>query len=59
MHDQFLGMIDANHRAFILFVHSSRWLGVRLDFAAAVCVAVASLLIVLLRHSISPGLAGK
>lgn len=58
MHDQFLGMIDANHRAFILFVHSSRWLGIRLDFAAAICVSVASLLVVLLRDKISPGLAG-
>lgn len=59
MHDQFLAMIDANHRAFILFVHSSRWLGIRLDFAAAICVSVAALLVVLLRNSISPGLAGN
>ncbi|KAG0577462.1 hypothetical protein KC19_5G158000 [Ceratodon purpureus] len=58
MHDQFLAMIDANHRAFVLFVHSSRWLGIRLDFAAAICVSVASLLVVLLRNKISPGLAG-
>lgn len=58
MHDQFLAMIDANHRAFILFVHSSRWLGIRLDFAAAICVSVAALLVVLLRNTISPGLAG-
>jgi hypothetical protein len=48
MHDQFLAMIDTNHRAFILFVHSSRWLGIRLDFAAAICVSVAALLIDLL-----------
>lgn len=59
MHDQFIAMIDANHRAFILFVHASRWLGIRLDFAAAICVATASLLVVLLRHSISPGLGGN
>ncbi|KAG0612580.1 hypothetical protein M758_6G039100 [Ceratodon purpureus] len=58
MHDQFIAMIDANHRAFILFVHASRWLGIRLDFAAAICVSIVSLLVVLLRHSISPGLAG-
>ncbi|XP_024398184.1 uncharacterized protein [Physcomitrium patens] len=58
MHDRFLAMIDANHRAFILFVHSSRWLGVRLDLATSMAVATASLLVVLLRNSISPGLAG-
>lgn len=58
MCDQFIAMIDANHRAYVLFVHAGRWFGVRLDFAAASCVALAALLVVLLRHSLSPGLAG-
>ena len=58
MHDQFIGMIDANHRAYILFVHASRWLGIRLDFAAGICVTTAALLVVLLRHTLAPGLAG-
>ena len=58
MCDQFIAMIDANHRAYVLFVHAGRWFGVRLDFAAASCVAVAALLVVLLRHSLSSGLAG-
>jgi hypothetical protein len=58
MHNHFIHLIDANHRAFIMFVHSSRWLGVRLDFVAAICVTVTALLVVLRRHSIGPGLAG-
>lgn len=58
MCDQFMAMIDANHRAYVLFVHAARWFGVRLDFAAASCVALAALLVVLLRHSLSSGLAG-
>jgi hypothetical protein len=58
MHNHFIHLIDANHRAFIMFVHSSRWLGVRLDFVAAICVTLTSLLVVLRRHSIGPGLAG-
>jgi hypothetical protein len=58
MHNHFIHLIDANHRAFIMFVHSSRWLGVRLDFVAAICVTLTALLVVLRRHSIGPGLAG-
>ncbi|BBN10831.1 protein MpABCC10 [Marchantia polymorpha subsp. ruderalis] len=58
MLDHFRDLMDANHRAYILFVHTSRWLGVRLDYCAAVCVTVTALLAVLLRHKISPGLLG-
>ncbi|KAH7277454.1 hypothetical protein KP509_39G052600 [Ceratopteris richardii] len=58
MHDIFLSFIDANHRSYILFVHMSRWVGVRLDFATCICVTLASLLVVIMRNSISVGLAG-
>lgn len=58
MRDQFMAMLDANHRAYVLFVHVARWLGVRLDFVATISVAIAALLVVLLRHTLSPGLAG-
>ncbi|KAL2644290.1 hypothetical protein R1flu_011877 [Riccia fluitans] len=58
MHDHFRDLIDANHRAMISFFHLSRWLGIRLDFTAAICVATAALLAVLLRNVISPGLVG-
>ncbi|MCO5614705.1 hypothetical protein L7F22_068989 [Adiantum nelumboides] len=58
MHKIFTSLIDANHRSYIMFVHVSRWMGIRLDFATCLCVTLASLLVVLLRHSITPGLAG-
>ncbi|KAL2644293.1 hypothetical protein R1flu_011880 [Riccia fluitans] len=58
MHDHFRDLIDANHRAMISFLHLSRWLGTRLDFTAAICVATTALLAVLLRNVISPGLVG-
>jgi hypothetical protein len=58
MRDQFMAMVDANHRAYVLFVHVARWLGVRLDFVAAICVAFAAILVVVLRHTLSPGIAG-
>lgn len=59
MHDHFRDLLDANNRAYILFVHTSRWLGVRLDFAAALCLTTSALLSVLLRHKISPGYIGN
>ncbi|MCO5606131.1 hypothetical protein L7F22_060318 [Adiantum nelumboides] len=58
MHDIFSSLIDANHRPYILFLHMSRWIGIRLDFVTSLCVALASLLVVVLRRSITPGLAG-
>eukprot|EP00850_Spirogloea_muscicola_P013866 SM000096S24895 [mRNA] locus=s96:433181:441538:+ [translate_table: standard] len=54
----FVALIDANHRAYILFVHAGRWLGIRLDFCAAVCVTVTAVCVLLLRHSLAAGLAG-
>ncbi|KAL3697480.1 hypothetical protein R1sor_011556 [Riccia sorocarpa] len=57
-HDHFRDLLDANHRAMIAFLHLSRWLGTRLDFTAAICVATTALLAVLLRNTISPGLVG-
>ncbi|MCO5609707.1 hypothetical protein L7F22_063939 [Adiantum nelumboides] len=57
-HDEFSRFIDANHRAYILIVHLSRWFALRLDFAATICITMTALLVVLLRHSIAPGLAG-
>eukprot|EP00850_Spirogloea_muscicola_P011143 SM000068S20575 [mRNA] locus=s68:197067:208001:- [translate_table: standard] len=54
----FVALIDANHRAYILFVHASRWLGIRLDFCAAVCVTVTAVCVLLLRDSLAAGLAG-
>jgi hypothetical protein len=59
MHQTLRALIDANHRPYIMFLHVSRWLGVRLDFATSLCVAVASILVLALRHRISPGLAGE
>jgi hypothetical protein len=58
MHETFLSLIDANHRPFVMFLHLSRWLGIQLDFATILCVTLASILVLVLRHSISPGLAG-
>ncbi|KAH7427040.1 hypothetical protein KP509_10G027600 [Ceratopteris richardii] len=58
MHDQFASLIDTNNRAYILFVHVSRWLGIRLDFCAALCVTVSAALVIFLRHSLASGLAG-
>ncbi|MCO5601045.1 hypothetical protein L7F22_055162 [Adiantum nelumboides] len=58
VHDEFSRFIDANHRAYILFVHLSQWFALRLDFAATICITMTALLVVLLRHSIAPGLAG-
>lgn len=58
MHKVFSSLIDANHQSYILSVHMARWFGVRLDFATSVCITLASALVLLLRHSLSPGLAG-
>ncbi|MCO5605568.1 hypothetical protein L7F22_059751 [Adiantum nelumboides] len=58
MHDIFNSLIDANHRSYILFIHMAHWIGIRLDFATSFCITLASLLVVVLRHSITPGLAG-
>lgn len=51
-------MIDVNHRCYILFVHGSRWLGVRLDLLAALCVTVAAACVLILRNHIAAGIAG-
>ena len=58
MHEKFISLIDANHRPFVMFFHVARWLGIQLDFATTLCVMLASILVLVLRHSISPGLAG-
>lgn len=55
---KYMALIDANHRAYVLFVNSGRWLGVRLDLCAAICVMAAALTVVLLRGTLPPGLAG-
>ncbi|KAI5066079.1 hypothetical protein GOP47_0018703 [Adiantum capillus-veneris] len=57
MRDLFNSLVDANHPSYILFVHMSPWIGIRLDFATCMCVTLASLHIIILRHSITPGLA--
>lgn len=57
--DQFLDMTDTNHRAYIVFVHAGRWLGVRLDLCAAVAVTVTAMCVVMLRDSLAAGLAGE
>jgi hypothetical protein len=59
MHDQFRDLLDANNRAYMSFIHTSRWLGIRLDFGAAMCLTTSALLSVLLRHKISPGYIGR
>ncbi|MCO5581786.1 hypothetical protein L7F22_035675 [Adiantum nelumboides] len=51
-------LLDGNNSANILFQHVSRWLSFRLDLAAAVCVTVTALLVVLLQDRIAPGIAG-
>lgn len=59
MHDQFRDLLDVNNRAYIMFVHASRWLGIRLDFGAAMCLTTTALLSVLLRHQVNPGYIGN
>jgi hypothetical protein len=54
----FEALIDVNHRCYILFVHGSRWLGVRLDLLAALCVTVAATCVLVLRNHLAPGIAG-
>ncbi|GAQ87187.1 ATP-binding cassette transporter subfamily C [Klebsormidium nitens] len=54
----FEALIDVNHRCYILFVHGSRWLGVRLDLLAALCVTVAAACVLILRNHIAAGIAG-
>ncbi|KAJ7566291.1 hypothetical protein O6H91_02G095800 [Diphasiastrum complanatum] len=58
MHARFAELIDANDRAYILFVHTSRWMAVRLDFAAAICVTASAMMVILLRTNLAPGLTG-
>ncbi|CAM6097000.1 unnamed protein product [Calypogeia fissa] len=58
MHDHFAELLDANNRAYIMFVHTARWLGIRLDFGAACCLMTTALLSVLLRHTLNPGYIG-
>ncbi|XP_024516521.1 canalicular multispecific organic anion transporter 2 [Selaginella moellendorffii] len=57
-HDQLVKLVDNNHKAYILYVHASRWLSTRLDFVTTLSITVAAFLIVLLRNYISPGLTG-
>lgn len=58
MHMVFMALIDGNHRPFILFAHMSRWLSTRMEFATSIYATLAAALIVALKDSISPGLAG-
>lgn len=56
--DKLARLIDENHRAYILFLHVSRWLGFRLDLVAAFCVTMTALFIITFRDNMVPGLAG-
>ncbi|MCO5582210.1 hypothetical protein L7F22_036101 [Adiantum nelumboides] len=58
IHTRLANLLDGNNSANILFQHVSRWLSFRLDLAAAVCVTVTALLVVLLQDHIAPGIAG-
>eukprot|EP00897_Mesotaenium_endlicherianum_P011044 jgi/Mesen1/9969/ME000072S09378 len=57
--EEYVELIDANHRAYVLFVHCGRWLGVRLDFCAAAIVTATALCVLLLRNHLPAGLAGR
>ncbi|EFJ11981.1 hypothetical protein SELMODRAFT_104, partial [Selaginella moellendorffii] len=57
-HDQLVKLVDNNHKAYILYVHASRWLSTRLDFVTTISITVAAFFIVFLRNYISPGLTG-
>ncbi|CAI5958721.1 unnamed protein product [Closterium sp. NIES-65] len=54
----FIALIDANHRAYIQFVHSGRWLGIRLDLCASALVTLVAILVVVLHGSLPAGYAG-
>ena len=54
--DQFTHKLDENTRAYMMFLASSRWLGLRLDMMSSVFVTLFSALAVLTASSISPGL---
>ncbi|EFJ21278.1 ATP-binding cassette transporter, subfamily C, member 23, cluster Ib, SmABCC23 [Selaginella moellendorffii] len=57
-HDRLVKLVDNNHKAYILYVHASRWLSTRLDFITSISITVAAFLIVFLRNYISSGLTG-
>lgn len=59
MHDHFVELIDANNRAWILFVHTSRWLCIRLEFLATCSLTTATFLSILLRDKLNPGYVGN
>uniref|UniRef100_A0A1I8JE23 ABC-type glutathione-S-conjugate transporter n=1 Tax=Macrostomum lignano TaxID=282301 RepID=A0A1I8JE23_9PLAT len=50
--------VDCNARFYFLKVASNRWLGFRLELLGTVAVTIASLLAVLARGSLTPGLVG-
>ncbi|KAK3250532.1 hypothetical protein CYMTET_40092 [Cymbomonas tetramitiformis] len=50
--------VNRNNNATLLYLNAGRWLGVRLDFIAAVAIVVAAGLVFLLRDVLPPGLAG-
>ncbi|CAI5523557.1 unnamed protein product [Closterium sp. Naga37s-1] len=54
----FIALIDANHRAYIQFVHAGRWLGIRLDLCASALVTLVAILVVVLHGSLPAGYAG-
>ncbi|GJP86641.1 hypothetical protein CLOP_g16639 [Closterium sp. NIES-67] len=54
----FVALIDANHRAYIQFVHAGRWLGIRLDLCASALVTLVAILVVVLHGSLPAGYAG-
>ena len=57
--DEFNSYMDANNRAFWVFITAGRWLGVRLDCLAAVAAGVAGACVVGARFGNPPGkLAG-
>ncbi|KAJ7297173.1 hypothetical protein O6H91_02G139200 [Diphasiastrum complanatum] len=58
MHIRFASLINKNNRVYILSAHASRWLAVRLDFCAAICITAVAMLVVLLRQKLAPGLTG-
>ncbi|CAI7787292.1 unnamed protein product, partial [Closterium sp. NIES-54] len=53
----FIALIDANHRAYIQFVHAGRWLGIRLDLCASALVTLVAILVVVLHGSLPAGYA--
>lgn len=50
--------VNRNNNATLLYLNAGRWLGVRLDFIAAIAIVVAAALVFLLRDVLPPGLAG-